>query len=352
VTRRILIIAAAVLAVLAAGATGAWFWAASRAEAALQAWAAHQRALGWKLEMSPATQGGFPLAVTLHVTGLRLETDPTMPPGPVMFAAERASFGANLVEPRRLLLHFDGAQQLRFGQGPVIPFVAQDVLLVLPIRPGMPLHEGDLTIDGLRVTLPGTDAVIAAENVHVHGEVHPAAGKGQAVLSFAVQSGPLVLPTGPALPSQLAAMGTRVDRLVLEGAVTGPVPPAPDPAATASAWRDGGGALTLQKLVLDWGKLSLEGSAQLGLDDRLQPTGQLTARLSGYAETLDALTAGGAVPPRTATAAKAVLSLMARPQQVGPAMVEVPLTLQNGTLLLGRIPLARMPELHWPSPPG
>ena len=49
-------------------------------------------------------------------------------------------------------------------------------------------------------------------------------------------------------------------------------------------------------------------------------------------------------------AAGAVLGLMARPQPSGPPVVEVPLSLQDRTLSLGRIPLLRLPELVWRPP--
>ena len=56
------------------------------------------------------------------------------------------------------------------------------------------------------------------------------------------------------------------------------------------------------------------------------------------------------MPQRSAMAAGAVLALMARPQPSGPPVVEVPLSLQDRTLSLGRIPLLRLPELVWRPP--
>ena len=59
--------------------------------------------------------------------------------------------------------------------------------------------------------------------------------------------------------------------------------------------------------------------------------------------------AAHAVAPQTAFAGKALLGLMAQPQPDGSSVVEVPLTLKDRTLLLGRLPLARLPELVWPT---
>jgi hypothetical protein len=62
---------------------------------------------------------------------------------------------------------------------------------------------------------------------------------------------------------------------------------------------------------------------------------------------LDALAEARLIAPRAATAAKAVLALLQRPQPDGKPAVQLPLTLQDRTLALGRIPLARLPELIW-----
>ncbi len=120
-------------------------------------------------------------------------------------------------------------------------------------------------------------------------------------------------------------------------------------AEQAAAWRDGGGSLEVRHLALVWGPLDLTASATLALDDQLQPMGAGSARLVGYAETLDALAAHGAISRSAATATKAVLSLMAHnPEDGSPPDVEVPLTLQYRTLSMRQVPLVRLPEVDWP----
>jgi hypothetical protein len=53
-----------------------------------------------------------------------------------------------------------------------------------------------------------------------------------------------------------------------------------------------------------------------------------------------------------AKTAKVLLALMAHPSEGGGRpMVEVPLTLQQRSLNMGRIPLARLPEMIWPTDP-
>ena len=107
----------------------------------------------------------------------------------------------------------------------------------------------------------------------------------------------------------------------------------------AEAWRDGGGSLAISHLAMGWGPLGLTSSATLALDDQLQPMGSGSARIVGYAATLDRLAAAGMLTRSAATAAKAVLSLMAGTGDGdGPQAVDVPLTLQYRTLSMRQVP--------------
>jgi hypothetical protein len=114
-----------------------------------------------------------------------------------------------------------------------------------------------------------------------------------------------------------------------------------------AAWRDAGGKLALRQFGLTWGQLNASGSATLRLDEALQPAGTAEAQVIGTAETLDALANAKVMAPRAAMAAKAVLALLQRPQPNGPPSVNLPLILQDRTLQMGRIPLAKLPEITW-----
>jgi hypothetical protein len=137
----------------------------------------------------------------------------------------------------------------------------------------------------------------------------------------------------------------------IEGALNGPLPAAPDITAGAEAWRDGGGSLDVSGFTLGWGPLGVTGTATLALDDQLQPMGSGNAKLVGFADTLDKLAAGGMLSKSAATAAKAVLTLMAGAAESDtPTSVDVPLTLQYRTLSMRQVPLVRFQELDWPAP--
>jgi hypothetical protein len=174
-------------------------------------------------------------------------------------------------------------------------------------------------------------------------QVPPAAGAETRSAAFSFKLEAVALP-----PTVRWPLGNTIGEIAAEGAVEGAVPSAQPLLPWVGAWRDGGGSLQIQHMALTWGPLSLAASATLALDDQLQPMGAGTSRLTGYGATLDALAAGGTISRSAATAAKAVLSLLAgTPGDGDSADVDVPLTLQYRTLSMRQVPLLRLPEIDW-----
>jgi hypothetical protein len=182
-------------------------------------------------------------------------------------------------------------------------------------------------------------------NAEIEIAADAATGQSQPTATFAVASEAVALPAGIKWP-----LGPNISSLSADGALNGPLPETRDIKAWAEAWRDGGGSLEIRHLALGWGPLGLTSTATLALDEQLQPMGSGSGHVVGYAATLDRLAAGGKLTKSAATAAKAVLSLMAGTADGDePSSVDVPLTLQYRTLSMRQVPLVRLPELDWPA---
>jgi hypothetical protein len=150
-------------------------------------------------------------------------------------------------------------------------------------------------------------------------------------------------------PAARLPLGGSIASFALEGSLTGKLPDSGNVTRWAKVWRDGGGSVDVSHMSLAWGPLGVTASATLALDDQLQPMGSGSAKLVGYAETLDRLASTGVLTRSAAIAATAVLSLMAGTSDSDePSSVEVPLTLQYRTLSIRQVPLVRLPELDWP----
>ncbi len=335
-----------VLALLA-GHTLYWRWATQRLEQGFLAWAADRRAHGWVVRAGEPERGGWPLAAAVSLPGLHVEGGQADIPGGFAWNAERVRLSIRLLQPRLLTIAGEGMQRLRLGELPEIPYTADRLHAEIPLEPGVPAHVADIAARDLRAGMPaGKDATsgLTIGLLQMHGEFRPAAPQGEPALAFTTSAEAIGLP-----PDLRWALGGRISSLSVDGALNGPLPRVPGFARRAAAWRDGGGSLAIQRLALGWGPLGLSGSATVALDSRLQPMGTGVARIVGYAETLDALAASGAVTRQAAMAAKALAGLIARtPEDGGKPEIEVPLTLQDRTLSIRQIPLARIPELIWP----
>jgi hypothetical protein len=320
--RRLPLLIAAIVVVLLAVDTLAWRYAVGLVATQTMAWAEARRAEGWSVAMSPPQPEGWPFAARVRVQTVEISGAAQSIPGGVAFGADAAVIGVRFPSFRRLIVNLEQAQYVRIGVAPEQRFTTKrhEITMDLP-SVGLP-ETADVAID----TLSAPQLTI---------------GKIQGRVSFASPGAVLEALAIDLRPMPLSAIGKRIERVALDAQIAGPL------WTTPTAWRDAGGAVAVRQFDIDWGKLQASGNANLRLDSALQPTGTADARLTGTAETLDALAEARLIAPRAATAAKAVLALLQRPQPNGKPAVQLPLTLQDRTLALGRIPLARLPELIW-----
>jgi hypothetical protein len=336
-----------VLAVLLGADVLLWRWAMQALQADFAGWSAGMRADGYTVTPGPLSAGGYPLAAELRISDLAISGPLGDLPVNVTWSAPTTMLRITLLHPRTLVITALGDQHLRLPAGVDLPFTAATERLTIPLLPGAPSNAATLEVAQLRATGPLTGLAIA--QLRAHTKLRPAALQGEPAFSLTADATGITLPQPPNLTWPL---GPNISLVSLDAALTGPMPRTPSLAARATGWRDGGGTLEVQHATLQWGPLDLTGSATLALDDHLQPMGAATARIHGYVATLDALASARIIPPPAAMAAKAVLGLMAHtPQDGGPPEVEVPLTLQNRALSVGRIPLAHLPEFSWPDAP-
>jgi hypothetical protein len=333
---------------LGAGHAALWHWMAGRLEDGFTAWAQLRRAQGWQLEHGPPARGGWPFAATLTLPQFRLEGGHATLPGGMTWQAE--TLVLRLRPPRldRLQLDLAGQHRLRLGTAEW-PVSAEQLHGTLPLEQDVLPSELRLEGEGLRF---GSGAeTLSLRTLQLALATRISAIEGEPAVTLRGAADDLTLPdaAGPAL----ATLGRTIGSVMVEAALSGPVPPGRTPAARAAAWRESGGALDLRSLALRWGPVAATTTATLTLDEALQPMGAATLRLSGGAEALDAAAAAGLMPPRTAATARGFVQLLSRtPPEGGPPELEVPLTLENRTLSLARIAMARLPSWHWPTAPA
>jgi len=352
---RLLISLVVALALLAGADYLAWNWATQQMLVGYAAWVAGSRVQGWTVSSSEPQTGGWPAAARITVGDVFVSGGQADIPGGLAWSADRVVLGVDFFHPHVLTVAPEGRQRLRLADLPDIPYTADRLTVSLPMQADIPARSADLAADNLRAGLPASGTAgssgLTVGSLTLHLQWPPTAQPKEAALTAGLRAEDIDLPAAQP-PAQAWPLGPRIASLGLDGALEGPLSLTGGLASGAAAWRDAGGTVAVQRFTLRYGPLGLSASATLALDASMQPMGAGTARAVGLAETLDALAKSGAITAGAATAAHAVLALMTHaPEGGGPAEVEVPLTLQDRTLAMGRIPLARMPELVWPAGP-
>jgi hypothetical protein len=115
----------------------------------------------------------------------------------------------------------------------------------------------------------------------------------------------------------------------------------------AAAWRDSGGTLELDHLLLRWGDMRISGSGTLALDGDLQPVGGFSGGVAGFDQLLTALVAAGRVKPGDARVARLALAMLAKAGPDGRPEISTSFTIQNGEMYLGPAKLGPTPRIDW-----
>jgi len=329
--RLTIVLPSLLLAALIAGHTAAWFVGGRVLDRGLATWVERQRAAGWQVEAGTPVRGGWPFAASLRIPDMAVAAGPPGATGRVSWHDELVVLSLTATSPDHLGIDLVGVQALRIAPDAERPFSADRFHLDIPLTRAARIPTAGLVVRNLR----GPDLAIGLLT-------------GQVVVGAA----PLVTLAAEAidLPAGLtSAFGSHISSVAMDATVLGELPPPGSLPAMAEAWRGAGGAIDITHFALGWGPLGVSATGKLGFDEHLQPTGSADLHVIGYAKAAEALAAQHVISRDTARAATAVLTLLARvPPDGGASEVAVPLTLHDRTVLMGRTPLVRVPELVWP----
>ena len=147
----------------------------------------------------------------------------------------------------------------------------------------------------------------------------------------------------------LAGLGPRLAKLEFDGALYGSVLPLPSLREQLDAWRASDGKLDVRQLRLAWGDLDAGVRLSARLDPALQPALGGTLSVTNPNAALDSLARSGLIQRRALDGTKFAVGLLTRrPQDGGPPVAEIPISLQNGVVSVAQIPLTRLPPIAWP----
>jgi hypothetical protein len=331
---RPLIAAALGAALLALGALAAyWFWAADQVSAAIALWAEAQRARGYEIAYQGPELGGFPVKLAVRFTEPRV----TAPQGWRWSGAAIAGEAA-FWAPRSLRLELPRRQALSAawrGHERVLALEAEAARGSVQLGREGWLKAARLEMEALALSEQG-GGTTRAERLRYDLTRRPPSleGSDDWTLLLSGETLGVVLPEGTPNP-----LGEKVERIAFEATLIGVIPKGA-PAEALARWRDDGGLLEVAALTLAWGPLELAAEGTAALDQELRPQGAFTARIHGLPDTLDAFAARGLIEPGVAVALRLMArTLAARRDAGGRAVVELPITLQDGLFYLGPVAL-------------
>jgi hypothetical protein len=338
------VMAAGAVLVLAAAYSGYWFWLARQLNRDLDAWIGAWRALGYRIDAARAGVSGFPLALRLDIGDLTIAS----PPAPRHWTWTKL-VGLTLleVEPWRPLVvavTFSGSHRLELADGPMtrtLELSARAGTAVIDLAPAGQAEQLALGASDIRMSEPGVDATTIG-SAHVIARLPPTPPvdhtESSADFDFALDD--VMLP-----PTQAGPLGSRIATIEFRGRLMGSVPMG-RLGQSLARWREAGGTVELTRVDGAWGPLGITASGTMALDQALQPVAAGTARVRGYAEAIDKAVAAGFMTPSEGLAAKLALGATAPPAAGGGA-ADVPVTIQNGFLSVGPLPLLQMPHIEW-----
>ncbi len=320
---------------------GYWKLMAGQLDAGLDGWIADRQADGYRIRIDKRVLDGFPTRLRLRLEGIEIAGGDAKP---WQWRAPRASASAPPWRLGRVDFDIDGVQRLREGAGGQ----ARDTFISAERFGGSVGVVGKggadlrLVVDGL-VAERSKARFAASRRLDLDLAWRPLNGarEGASPLRFDLGIDGGTLPSAWTTP-----IGRRIETLRLRGRLSGPLAGgALEPAL--AAWRDAGGTLEIEQMSVTLGPLKFEAKGTAALDAQMQPEAAFSARAEGYLRTVDALVAARLMRPGEGTAAKLVLTVLAKRPAGRPDYLEAPLTLQDRTLSVGALRLMRLPRLDW-----
>ena len=312
-----------------------WWWAASTGlQRGVQQWLADRAAEGWQAEVSGVDGGGFPLRLQATLndlaladpeTGLAIQMDaldisaPAWWPGDVTVALDD--------DPMTLASPY-GQSQLAMTDG----------VMAMELHPG-----GALELEALGWTA-GPWQVTDARGIQAQAQ--------DLILTMTQTDGPtydFVASAQQFSPGDAARRGLRLpegfptafDSLQLRAAVTFD---RPWDRRTLNERRPQPRQITLSLAEARWGDLALNLAADLRVDANGTPQGTVSLQAENWQTMLDIAQGTGILPTNLRSQAESILGAMARASGNSETL-DVDLTLKNGAVLIGFIPIAPAPRL-------
>ncbi|MEO1557288.1 MAG: DUF2125 domain-containing protein [Pseudomonadota bacterium] len=324
-----------IVLVLICAAWCLWWWVASSAlQNGVQAWFDARQTEGWQAELGGIRGGGFPMHLQAGLSGVALAD----PDAGLAVQTDQLDIAAPA--------HWPGDVTVTLDDGPILiatplarsSLTMQDGQIALRLHPGTALALDALGWTSKQWTISDTAGVRV--------------GADTLTLTMTQNSGPTydfvaradTFTPGDATRARLRLPDTfprAFDSLTLQARVT--FDRAWDRRALDTV-RPQPRQITLHLAEAKWGDLNLSFAANLSVSAEGIPDGTMSIQAENWRTMLDFAQASGTLPPAFRDQADRILQVLAGASG-NPDTLDVDLTLRDGAIYLGFLPIAPAPRL-------
>jgi hypothetical protein len=327
-----LIVPWALFIVAALGWVFYWNYLANESERRLRAWAFEQNAAGASASIDAVVRHGFPVLLRLELQGVNYA--PAR--GGWRLTTDRADLHVNVLNPYHATVEAKAPIAFARSNGAVTNITADALIATLRTRGGN-LETAGIEADNLVLDDPAQEGVMRVTKVVLNVRPDPRAA-GEYQLAFDAQALTLPRPVrsfeafGLDVSSLRAAIVVQHGAALLQSSPDDPLGP----------WREAGGRLSFDALVLNWGPLETTGAGEGGLDDARRLDGRLVLPVDRPAPVLTAIANG----PSVDNDARRALSLLAAGYVVTGDDITLDLVAHEGVLRIEGLPVRPLPPVY------
>lgn len=325
-------------AVIALAVWTGWWWLASTAHK--QAWALwlEDRAdAGWVAEYDALTVRGFPNRLDTTISGLQLAD----PASGWAWSAPIFQVLSLSYKPNHVIAVWPERQRVS-SPGGTAEVTAETLRGSLVFVPGtdLALDRMQLEIADLVIETPDGRAVLDVAHFATRRSVAGMAPANSHDIGLDITGLRLPLP----VKLNLDPTGLLPDRFETAHLDMSVAYDAPWDRHAIEGRKPQPRAISLKKLALSWGDLTLNARGNLEVDRSGYPNGDITIKARNWQQILKVLVAAEILPPDLAAQIRSGLGLLAG-LSGDPRSIDIPLSFAGGQTFIGPIPLGPAPRL-------
>jgi len=322
----------ALFVALAVGWVVYWNAAAGEAERRIQSALAEQQAQGASASIGRIVRHGFPVLLRLELQ----EVSYAPARGGWRASTARVDLHLNLLNTQHLT--FESKAPIAFARSDgAVTNVGADTLIATWRTSGGALAMAGIEADNLTLDDPAEDGVLAAQKVVLNIRPDPREA-GEYQIAFDAQALALARPVrsfesfGQTVAALRAAIVVEQGAALLESAPDDPLGP----------WREAGGQLRFDALVLNWGPLESTGTGHGGLDAERRLEGALRLPIEHPGRVFGAI----ANDPEIDRDARSALQLLATAYAISGDDINLGVDANNGVLRLEGVGVRELPPVY------